>query len=633
MPGIVGLITTAPTDAENRTKAQLMLSTMMHERAYKAGAYQNQSAGVYAGWVVHGEPFTDSMPIVSERSDRVLLFSGEHFSDKHCRHAKAHGVGGDVRSLLRVHDATTPDFLRALNGWFSGLVVDIPQSRVTLFNDRVGLGRVYYYQSDEAFYFASEAKALLRICPELREIDPQGVAEFFTRDCVLENRTLFKNIRLLPGGSAWVFERGRLLTRASYFSPSDWERHAVDTSMPGPQLVERLRKVFVDILPRYLEPAGKVGLSLTGGLDSRLIVAAAPEAHALTSYTFAGERDTFDVRQSRKVARTAGMAHQVLRLQQEFFRDFEKLAEETVYISDGTLGPSGAHNLYFNRLARDIAPVRLTGLFGSEILRQGRICPRVPQVEPLLSADLLEHVHAADRLVERYRSEHSLTATLHRDIVWRGYGGRAIEQSQVTLRSPFVDNDLVELMYTVPSEHRRSVDVQQAVIKSLNESLWMLMSSRGHNPKRHPVVRQFIKVFLWALFKADYLYFFATPAWMMKAEPVIDFLGIRHLLGHHKFEHYRVWYRNGLCRYVSDILLDSKTQQRPFLDRTRLRNMVGEHLDGKANHFIGLDKALGVELTIRTMLETFAHSQPRLQPGDDLWDLEEQIGGRHKEHA
>jgi hypothetical protein len=61
--------------------------------------------------------------------------------------------------------------------------------------------------------------------------------------------------------------------------------------------------------------------------------------------------------------------------------------------------------------------------------------------------------------------------------------------------------------------------------------------------------------------------------------------------------------------------------------------MVGEHLDGKANHFIGLDKALGVELTIRTMLETFAHSQPRLQPGDDLWDLEEQIGGRHKEHA
>jgi hypothetical protein len=33
------------------------------------------------------------------------------------------------------------------------------------------------------------------------------------------------------------------------------------------------------------------------------------------------------------------------------------------------------------------------------------------------------------------------------------------------------------------------------------------------------------------------------------------------------------------------------------------------------------------------MLETFAHSQPRLQPGDDLWDLEEQIGGRHKEHA
>jgi asparagine synthase (glutamine-hydrolysing) len=592
-----------------------MLSTMMHERAYKAGAYQNESAGVYAGWVVHGEPFTDSMPIVSERSDRVLLFSGEHFSDKHCRHAKAHGVGGDVRSLLRVHDATTPDFLRALNGWFSGLVVDIPQSRVTLFNDRVGLGRVYYYQSDEAFYFASEAKALLRICPELREIDPQGVAEFFTRDCVLENRTLFKNIRLLPGGSAWVFERGRLLTRASYFSPSDWERHAIETSMPGPQLVERLRKVFVDILPRYLEPAGKVGLSLTGGLDSRLIVAAAPEAHALTSYTFAGARDTFDVRQSRKVARTAGMAHQVLRLQQDFFRDFEKLAEETVYISDGTLGPSGAHNLYFNRLARDIAPVRLTGIFGSEILRQGRVCPRVPRVEQLLNADLLEHVHAADRLVETYRIENNLSAALHRDIVWRGYGSRTIEQSQVTLRSPFVDNDLVELMYTVPSDHRRSVGVQQAVIKSLNEALARLMSSRGHIMSRNPLAQLLVRMLIRMLFKADYIYLFDTPEWIVRADGTLRVLKVPQImLGLHKFEHYRIWYREQFGEYVSDVLLDGRTLGRPLFDPGHVRKVVNEHLAGRGNHCVAIDKALALELAIRNLLEMRLPRYDQSQP-------------------
>ena len=67
-----------------------------------------------------------------------------------------------------------------------------------LFNDRYGMHRLYYHESKEAFYFAVEAKAILEVCPDLRRADPRGLGEFVACGCVLENRTLFEGIYVLP---------------------------------------------------------------------------------------------------------------------------------------------------------------------------------------------------------------------------------------------------------------------------------------------------------------------------------------------------------------------------------------------------------------------------------------------------
>ena len=53
-----------------------------------------------------------------------------------------------------------------------------------------------------AIYFAAEAKAILAVRPELRSADTRSLGEFVACGCVLENRTLFENILLLPGAAA-----------------------------------------------------------------------------------------------------------------------------------------------------------------------------------------------------------------------------------------------------------------------------------------------------------------------------------------------------------------------------------------------------------------------------------------------
>ena len=80
--------------------------------------------------------------------------------------------------------------------------------KIILFTDRYGLGRIYYHEGPESFYFASEAKSLLKWLPELREFNVRSLGEFFSCDCPLENRTLFRGISLLPGGSRWTFSGG-----------------------------------------------------------------------------------------------------------------------------------------------------------------------------------------------------------------------------------------------------------------------------------------------------------------------------------------------------------------------------------------------------------------------------------------
>ena len=139
-----------------------------------------------------------------------------------------------------------------------------------LFNDRYGMHRIYYHQSKDAFYFAAEAKAILAVRPELRRMDSRGLGEFVSCGAVLENRTLFEGIHVLPPASAWVFRNGSLERKGSYFHPREWEdQETLDPS----RYYRELRETFTRNLPRYFAGHERIGMSLTGGLDTRMILA------------------------------------------------------------------------------------------------------------------------------------------------------------------------------------------------------------------------------------------------------------------------------------------------------------------------------------------------------------------------
>src|SRR5205814_36966 len=275
----------------------------------------------------------------------------------------------DASYLVHLYETKGCEFLEKLNGWFSGVLLDFREQKLVLFNDRYGVNRIYYHEDSRGFYFASEAKALLKILPGTRQLDLSSLGEVLCCEAVLQNRSLFSGISLLPPGSSWVFSRGEPVKKKRYFKEEAWESQP---ELSRSDFYEKLKETWTRVLPRYFRGKQSIGLSLTGGVDSRMILAWAHwPPGTLPCYTWGGTyRDCADVKIARRAARISHQPHKAILVGDDFLSQFPELAERAVYISDGTMDVTGSIVLYVQRLARRIAPVRVSGVCGGEILRR-----------------------------------------------------------------------------------------------------------------------------------------------------------------------------------------------------------------------------------------------------------------------
>lgn len=605
MPGIVGLATRMPREWAEPQLLR-MVEALRHESFYVTGTCVDQHLGVYVGWTVRRNSFADGMPLCNERGDVVLVFSGEEYPEPGtARRLKERGHALEAEGpsyLVHLYEEDRA-FPAGLNGRFQGLLTDRTRGTSILFNDRYGMQRIYYHEAKEAFYFAAEAKAILAVCPELRTADPRGLGEFVACGCVLENRTLFHGIHVLPPASAWVFRGGTLQGKGTYFEPREWEEQ--EPSEPEAYYQE-LREVFTRNLPRYFNGHGRIGMSLTGGLDTRMIMAwhkASPGS--LPCYTFGGMfRDCQDVIVARQVAGVYQQPHEVIPVGDEFLCRFPHYAERSVYLTEGCIDVSHSADLYVNEKAREIAPIRMTGNYGGEVLRRVRAFKPGQPSRGLFRPELLSHVHAASETYAGLIRGHPLSFAVFRQAPWHHYGLLALEQTQLSLRSPYLDNEFVRTVFRAPESACVSDDVCLRLIADGNAALRRIRTDRGLAGDQGRLPAAVLRGFLEFTFKAEYAYDYGMPQWVARIDHLFSPFHLERLfLGRHKFYHFRVWYRDTLSRYVEEMLLDPRTLSRPYLEGKRLETVVRGHLKGDRNYTTEIHKVLTLELLHRLFLD------------------------------
>jgi asparagine synthase (glutamine-hydrolysing) len=582
-----------------------MVRAMKHEPFYVSGTHAWLEMGVYCGWVAHQNAFASDQVFQSQQHDVALVFSGECFLDPEARsllQRRRHTVEAtDGSWLIPLYLELGDRFFEKLNGLFSGLLVDQRQKKAFLFNDRYGMERLYWHETEEAFFFASEAKSLLQVLPELREFDWQGVAQLLSLGCTVGEQTLFRGIQLAPGGSLFSFANARC-HKARYFQPETWASQPV---LSADSFQEEFEGTVKRILPHYFKAKSNIGISLTAGLDTRMIMACMPGRENVLSYTFSGTKgQTLDDRLAARVASACQVPHQLLRIGPDFFTNFRAHADKTVYVTDGCFGILGTHEIYLTQQARRLAPTRLTGNFGSEVLRGVTTFKGVGVASRLVNPQIdMPPVSATDTITGTARA-HPVTFAAFHEIPFSLFGSLAAGRAETVFRSPYLDNEIVALAYRMPEQSRRSPHGSLRLIHKANPALAEIPTDMGLGATNNGVVSLLRHAWAKATFKLDYFNNEGLPHWLSAFDPFVRGLDRIGLIGLHKYLHYRSWFKEELSGYVQDVFDDVLARRSAFWNISSLERIRREQTSERKNCTAEVNAVLTLDAVERLLLRS-----------------------------
>ncbi|HYR96034.1 MAG TPA: asparagine synthase-related protein [Candidatus Binatus sp.] len=602
MPGIVGLVDGgAPVDASLRLVRAMAARLRVHG-GLRVEIDPAPTAPAVLGRVDLGILDPRPAPAVSADASCRAVLQGE-----------VSGVPGGAAGVLERYLSCGEAALRGLSGSFAVALWDGRIGRLHLANDRFGLRNVYYAADADRLLFAPQAGALLADTRLSRELDAQAVAEFLTFQCVLLDRTLIEGIRLLPPASLLVFEPGR----GARIEPTWRLRYR---ARPRDDHAAALATALRDAACRQAE-GQRVVLPLSGGLDSRTLLAALP-ARPLRTLTY-GRRDSDDIRLAARLAAIAGTEHHTMVLRPGYIA---AEARTMVRRTDGMHSCLNAHAALL-RDAGAAGDLILLGNGGDCLLDGLWPGPETASDEDIV-AKLLSKLAIglppglAGRVVApgaafadvEARAADGLRAALatvdgdsafdradafnvvhrHRRWVLQGVPAQA---THVEFRHPYYDDRVVEAALAVPAVLRADRRAHVEALKLLSPELARVR--RQGKP-----------------------FGFAVPQWRWQLHVASDRVrnGVRSRANRaglnpfvarpsrRSFADYGDELRCGSRALLEDVLLAPGALERGFWQPDTLRRLVTEHLAGRANHA----NALGVVLTLELFLQD-------LEPVEGIW--------------
>jgi asparagine synthase (glutamine-hydrolysing) len=212
-----------------------------------------------------------------------LVYNGEIYNFKELREElKASGhrfrTGTDTEVVLYAYIQMGIECVKKFNGMFAFALYDNFTQKLYLARDRYGIKPLYYSvacnsKGNRTLLFASEVKSILEYKDYQPDIDCEALVEYFTFQNIFSDRTLYKDIRLLPPGQYLEID---LSETDKINDVEDFEKTQYwDFNFQEPQTVrderiylEELNRLFVQAVERQLVSDVEVGSYLSGGMDS-----------------------------------------------------------------------------------------------------------------------------------------------------------------------------------------------------------------------------------------------------------------------------------------------------------------------------------------------------------------------------
>ena len=289
MCGICGIASgRGAVDAE---RVRRMSATLYHRGPDSEGAHIDGPVGIAARRLAIIDLTGGDQPIANEDGSVVVVQNGEIYNYRELmlelqRAGHSFHTHCDTEVLVHGYEEWGPRLWERLRGMFAVAVWDARRRRLVLARDRFGIKPLYYRDVGGELSFASELDALPK-----GEIDLDALDGFLAFNVVPGPLSIFEDIRKLLPGHTLTWQDGRVAL----------ERYARTGPLPvrhddEAELVEECRARRRDSVRAHLIADVRVGVMLSGGVDSGALTAlAAEESHGrLRTFSIGFQERSFD---------------------------------------------------------------------------------------------------------------------------------------------------------------------------------------------------------------------------------------------------------------------------------------------------------------------------------------------------
>lgn len=388
-------------------------------------------------------------------------------------------------------------FLNKIDGYFCAVIFDSTEQVIKLISDRYGMKLLYWYHNSVNFAWGSEIKGLLAINGVNKAIDKSSFKCFMELGHLLGNNTWFEKIKLMPPASVITFD----IKTSEVKSNNYWSWGEIPPSnLSFNEAVDKLGETFIRAVEKRFNPTEKIGITLSGGLDSRVLLAVIDKLYPKYighAFTF-GVESCDDITIAEKVVTLTSWKHKKYYFTNE---NWFHSRVDRVWATDGMKDIMHMHGSEFMEDIAKHVDVNLNGFLGDAIFG-GSYINKTTFLNEKVTSETAKFFYSDffEEVVDL-----NFYSTEHIDpFLFMNRGRRFINMGTVNSltvleqRKPFFDNDCVELIYSLPDEYRLNNKLYSAMLqkffpKFFKDIPWQQTGKPVSELPKYSVVNRVIK--------------------------------------------------------------------------------------------------------------------------------------------
>lgn len=375
MCGINGIILKNKTnDSSVKQQLTVMNDLIIHRGPDAEGVFINSTNSYTIGMAMRRLSIIDlssgNQPMFSVDKNIVIVFNGEIYNFKTLRkELEFKGItfntNSDTEVILKLYETYSTDCFSKLDGMFSFSIYDYTKNKLFITRDFFGEKPLYYTNTTNQFYWASELKSIINTIPNKPKISKTGLNLFFRLTYIPAPYTIYKGIHKLEPNSYIEYD---LKTFELNIKPIHQNLNKKTHKLPFDEAKKIVRdKVYKSVETRSISDV-PLGTFLSGGVDSSIVsyCLADMSDKKIDTFSIGFEKSTYDeTDKSRTVAKLINSNHHEFIINET---DLKNNISEIVLNFDEPFADSSALPTYLvSNKTKAHVKVALTGDGGDEV--------------------------------------------------------------------------------------------------------------------------------------------------------------------------------------------------------------------------------------------------------------------------